>query len=156
MSYHSAVLAASALALSACSGPRVDTAAETAAIEARGDSLVAAESAMDTQAALAFWAPDGMIQGHGMPLVQGKDQLPAVYDGFFQAVVEFGSTRTRIEVAGSGDMAWEYGVNRAVVPGTDGKMLDMGKYIAIWRKIDGVWYVAAVAFSSDAPAPTPM
>jgi len=134
----------------------VDIEAEKAALVARSDSLVAAESALDIQAALAYWAPDGQIQGHGMPLMQGSDQLRAVYEGFFQAVVEFGSTRTGIEVAASGDMAWEYGVNRAVVPGAEGNMLDMGKYVAVWRKIDGVWYVAAVAFSSDAPAPSSM
>lgn len=156
MSCHSAAFASAVLVLSACSGPRVDIEAETAAIRARGEALVAAESAMDTQAALAFWAPDGIIQGHGVPLMQGQDQLAALYDGFFQAVVEFGSTTTRIEVAASGDMAWEYGINRAVVPGADGPLLDMGKYVAIWRKMNGVWYVAAVAFSSDAPAPTPM
>ena len=156
MPYHIVVSVAAVLALSACSGPRVDIEAETAAIRARGEAVVAAESAMDTEAALAFWAPDGMIQGHGIPLMQGSDQLRAVYDGFFQAVAEFGSTTTRIEVAASGDMAWEYGVNRAVVPGPDGNMLDMGKYIAIWRKIDGIWYLTAVAFSSDAPTPTPM
>jgi len=144
------------LALGACSGPQVDIEAETAAIRARGEAVVAAESAMDTDAALAFWAPDGIVQGSGMPQMQGSDELRAMYDGFFQAVTEFGSTTTRIEVAASGDIAWEYGVNRAVVPGADGNMLDMGKYIAVWRKIDAVWYLAAVAFSSDAAAPTPM
>lgn len=156
MSYHRAVLAAAVLALNACSGPRVDIDAEKAVLVARSDSLVAAESAMDIEASLAYWAPDALIQGHGIPLMQGTDQLRTVYDGFFQAVVEFGSTRTGLDVAASGDMAWEYGVNRAVVPGADGTMLDMGKYVAIWRKIDGVWYLAAVAFSSDAAAPSPM
>ena len=156
MLYHGAVVSATVLFVSACSGPAVDIEAETAAIRARGEALVAAESAMDTQRVLAFWAPDGILQGYGIPLVQGRDDLQAALDGFFQAVAEFGSTTTDIEVAGGGDMAWEFGVNRAVVAGPDGNLLDMGKYVAVWKKIDGKWYVAAVAFSSDAPAPVPM
>ncbi len=156
MLHHRAVGLAAVLFMNACSGSGVDIEAETAAIRARGEALVAAESAMDTQAALAFWAPNGILQGHGMPLVQGRDDLQAAYDEFFQAVAEFGSTRTHIEMATSADMAWEYGVNRTVVPGPDGNLLDMGKYVAVWQKIDGDWYIAAVAFSSDAPAPAPM
>jgi hypothetical protein len=25
----------------------------------------------------------------------------------------------------------------------------MGKYLAVWRKIDGEWFIAALAFGSD-------
>ena len=42
MSYQRTVVAAAVLALSACSGPRVDIDAEIAAIRARGEALVAA------------------------------------------------------------------------------------------------------------------
>lgn len=155
MRYRAGMYSAAAILMAACTGSGVDIEAERAAIRARGEALVAAESAMDTQASLAFWAPDGIIQGQAMPLAQGREELAAVYDGFFQAVAEFGSTTTRIDVAAGGDMAWEYGVNRAVMAGPDGNLLDMGKYVAVWRKLDGEWYVAAVAFSSDAPAPAP-
>ena len=151
-----AVICSVVLCLSACSGPQVDIEAERAAVRARGEALAAAESAMDTQGALAFWAPDGILQGHGMPLVQGRDGVEGVYEVFFQAVAEFGSTATRLEMAASGDMAWEYGVNRIVIAGPEGNLLGMGKYLAMWKKIDGEWYIAAVAFSSDAPDPVPM
>jgi len=156
MRFQAAIIPAAALILGACTGPAVDIEAERTAIRARGEALVAAESAMDAEAALAFWAPDGVAQGHGMPQAQGRDELAALYAGFFQVVTEFGSTTTRIDVSSGGDMAWEYGVNRAVMAGPEGRLLDMGKYVAVWRKIDGEWFVVAVAFSSDAPAPTPM
>jgi hypothetical protein len=32
----------------------------------------------------------------------------------------------------------------------------MGKYLAVWKKIDGEWYAAALSFTSDAPTPVPM
>lgn len=156
MRFHAASLIMAALFLGACVGPAVDIEAEREAIRVRGEGVVAAESAKDTEGALSFWAPDGIIQGHGMPQAQGHEELSALYAGFFGAVEEFGSTTTRIEVASSGEMAWEYGINRAVMAGPDGSLLDMGKYLAVWRKIDGEWYLAAVAFSSDAPTPAPM
>jgi hypothetical protein len=28
---------------------------------------------------------------------------------------------------------------------------DVGKYLVVWRKIDGEWRIAAVSFSSDGP-----
>jgi len=68
----------------------------------------------------------------------------------------FESTTTHLEMSESGDVAWEYGVNRIVYTSPDGALLDLQKYLATWRKIDGEWYVAAVSFSSDAAAPVPM
>ena len=29
-----------------------------------------------------------------------------------------------------------------------------GKYLLVWKKIDGEWMVVVLTFSSDAPAPT--
>jgi ketosteroid isomerase-like protein len=48
-------------------------------------------------------------------------------------------------------MAYEYGINRFVFDTPDGPMEDMGKYLVVWEKTDGEWYVAAIAVSSDAP-----
>lgn len=54
--------------LGACAGPRVDVAAETAAVRARSEAVVAAEGAQDTEAALAFWAPDAIVpRMNGVP-----------------------------------------------------------------------------------------
>jgi hypothetical protein len=43
-----------------------------------------------------------------------------------------------------------------VYPGTQGDLLDIGKYLVVWRKVKGEWYVAALSVSSDAPAPVPV
>ena len=142
--------------LGACAAPQVDLAAELDAVRARSVGLVAAESAMDIEASLAFWTPDGIAMLTGVPLVQGTDNLRILYGQFFNETVKsFGSTTTHTEISQSGDMAWEYGVNRLVTSSPDGDLLDLQKYIATWRKIDGEWFVAAVSVTSDAPAPVP-
>ena len=32
----------------------------------------------------------------------------------------------------------------------------MGKYLAVWKKINAEWFIIALSFTSDAPAPVPL
>ncbi|MDH3459079.1 MAG: DUF4440 domain-containing protein [Gemmatimonadota bacterium] len=144
--------------LGACSGPRVDVAAETAAVQARSHGIAAAEAAQSTEQALTFWAEDAIVQPAGSPQVQGHDAIRTLYDSFFGSgqLKQFEGTTSYVEVSQGGDLAYEYGVNRFVLAGPSGDLLDIGKYLAIWRKIGGEWYVVALSFTSDAPAPVPV
>ncbi len=144
--------------MAACAGPRVDVAAETEALRARSAGVVAAEAAFDVPAALAFWAEDAIVQGAGAPQIQGKDAIGELYSQYFESgmVKEFSGETSYLEVSAGGDLAYEYGVNRMVLAGPEGDLLDMGKYLVVWKKIDGEWFIAALAFTSDAPAPVPM
>ena len=144
--------------LGACSGPRIDVAAETAAVRVRSEGIAAAEAAQNTEQALTFWAEDAIVQGAGFPQIQGHDAIRALYDSFFGSgqLKQFEGTTSYLEVSQGGDLAYEYGVNRFVLEGPSGDLLDIGKYLAIWKKIDGEWYVVALSFTSDAPAPVPV
>jgi ketosteroid isomerase-like protein len=153
---YTTILAATVLV--GCGGPQVDIAAETEAVRARSEGLVAAEAAFDVAAALTFWAEDAISQGAGMPQIQGKQAIGDLYRQYFESgqLKEFSGTRTHLEVSAAGDLAYEYGINRFVLAGAEGDLLDMGKYLGVWKKIDGEWYVAALSFTSDAPAPVPL
>ncbi|UCC83869.1 MAG: nuclear transport factor 2 family protein [Gemmatimonadota bacterium] len=142
----------------ACAAPQVDVAAETEAVRARSDGVVAAEVAFDVAAVLAFWADDAIVQGAGVPQIQGKPAIGELYGQYFESGIlkEFSGTRTHLEVSAAGDLAYEYGVNKFVMVGPEGDLLDIGKYLGIWKKIDGEWFIVALAFTSDAPAPVPM
>ncbi len=59
----------------------------------------------------------------------------------------------RVEVSSSGDLAAEYGKFNVTGLGKDGKDSDYGKYITVYRKVNGVWKVAADIGSSTKPAP---
>lgn len=146
-----------ALVLPACA-PSVDVAAETAALRARSEGVMAAESAMDINAALAFYAEDAVVLPSGAPLIRGKEGVRGMYDQYFGSgmIKSFSATITHLEVAPSGDIGYEYGVNRMVLNMPDGEMLDVGKYLAVWRKVDGQWYASVLSFNSDTPAPTPV
>lgn len=145
-----------AAALSACAGPTTDIAAEEAAVRARSHALATAEASENIDAALAFFAEDAVIQAAGNPQIQDLATMRTVYGGVFLSIKTFQGTTSKVIVAQSGDLAWEYGINRIVLGTPQGDLLDMGKYLAIWKKTNGEWYVAGAAFNSDAAAPVPL
>jgi ketosteroid isomerase-like protein len=143
---------------SACGGPGIDPTAEEAAVRARSEGVAAAEAAFDIEAAIAYWAEDAICQPAGVPQIQGKQAITDLYNQFFVdgPLKSFSGSTTHIEVSAAGDLAYEYGVNRMVLAGPDGDLLDMGKYLGIWKKLEGEWYIVALSFTSDEPAPVPL
>jgi len=137
------------------STPSGPVAAESALRE-RSEGLQAAETALDGNRAIAFWAEDAVVQPAGSPAVTGRVAIGKLYHEFFttMGLKELVGTPSRVEMARSGDLAYETGVNRMVFHTANGDMLDMGKYLIVWKKIDGQWYVSTLSFTSDAAAPT--
>ncbi|WFL78346.1 DUF4440 domain-containing protein [Altererythrobacter arenosus] len=57
----------------------------------------------------------------------------------------------QITLSSSGDMALDRGKYRLAV-GSDGvEQIDTGKYVVVWRKVDGSWKAAADIINSDLP-----
>jgi uncharacterized protein (TIGR02246 family) len=52
-------------------------------------------------------------------------------------------TTDRVEIAASGDMAVEYGSYTDTGSGLSGTETDQGKYVTVYRKVNGTWKVAA-------------
>lgn len=141
------------LAFQACApaeppGPTLDEI--EAEVRARGEALVAAEEAFDWETAVTFFAPDVVVQPANAPQYQGREAHLEVYRTF-PAMLEFEGTMTRIVAAASGEMAYEYGVNRFVFDTPDGPFEDFGKYLVVWTKFEGEWFVTAISFSGNAP-----
>jgi ketosteroid isomerase-like protein len=154
----SLVALSGALFLVACGPAPVDVAAETKALVARSEAVSAAEAAKDREKALTFWAPDATVQPSAGPQIQGRDAVSKMYQFVFDStgLKSFSGQSAGFVVAASGDIAYETGVNRMTFGTPKGDVLDVGKYLAVWKKTDGTWYIAALAFSSDAPAPVPV
>lgn len=58
----------------------------------------------------------------------------------------------RVEVSSSGDMAVEYGKYNVKGLGPNGTDTDEGKYLTVYRKVNGAWKVAADIGTSTKPA----
>lgn len=143
--------------LAACSQSRSDPRNEMEALRARSEAVVAAEMGRDTDRALSFWAEDAIVQPAGAPQIQGHDAIRALYGHFFSPQLkDFNGTRSQLILSEGGDLAYEYGINRITMAGPQGELLDVGKYLTVWRKVKGEWYIVALSFTSDAPAPLPV
>ena len=59
----------------------------------------------------------------------------------------------RVEVAASGDLAVEYGNYDVKALGKNGTKSDQGKYVTVYRKVNGTWKVAADIGASTKPEP---
>ena len=144
-----------AIFLGACESPEIDISTEKATVTARGEALAAAEASRDIETVMSFWADDAIFQRHGSAQLRGKEEIREAMHGFFNTFKEFEGTITHVEVAASGDLAYDYGVNRVLVQVDETETLAMGKYIAIWRKIDGAWLISAVSVTNDSALPSP-
>jgi uncharacterized protein (TIGR02246 family) len=150
--------------LAACSTPKPapppDTrAADEAAIRAAVIDWSAASQAKDVNKAVSFYADDAVQLADKGPLVKGKENIRKGWEEML-ALQGPGLTfaTTAVEVARSGDLAYEYGTYDFATKDKNGKITDeKGKYVVVWKKqADGSWKVAVDIDNPDAaPAPPP-
>jgi uncharacterized protein (TIGR02246 family) len=139
-----------ALVASACQ-PTVDYAAEEHAIRGLDAEWVAAVAAGDAAKCASFYAPDGSLLPPNMDPVTGAEALVQAWDAMIEALPYLTFEPTKIVIASAGDMAWDYGIWQ-VTDAPDGAVIDHGKYVVVWQKIDGEWKVVADMFNSSVPA----
>ncbi len=46
-------------------------------------------------------------------------------------------------------MAYDYGTYTFAFDGDKGRVIEKGKYIVVWKKIDGAWKVAADIYNDN-------
>lgn len=130
-----------------------DVATETQAIRAVNTQWLAAVQSHDAAATAAFFTPDGRLLPPNAPTVQGSAAIAEEYAGMYQLPnLAVSWTQEIIEVAETGTLAYDIGTYTLSYDGPAGRIEDNGKYLVIWRKMDGQWRVAAESFNSNLPA----
>lgn len=97
----------------------------------------------------SLYTKDGKVLPPNAGIIEGKEAMQA----FWQAVMDMGvkeAVLEIIEVEGHGDTAIE--VSNFKMKDTDGNVLDHGKYIVIWKRVDGNWKLHLDIFNSSVPA----
>jgi uncharacterized protein (TIGR02246 family) len=118
------------------------------AIHQLADEFVRLFNAKDLEALVPmFYAPDARVLAPGAPMVQGHDQIKALFSQL-AGMVQSLSLET-ISVESSGDLAAEIG--RYEMMTIDGNR-DVGKAVVVYRRqSDGSWKSIADIFNSDNP-----
>lgn len=134
------------------SAPATPTNPDEKIVRAEAVAWFKAGTAKDAAAFASYYAPDARLFPPGGPLVSGKEQISAFWVGFFkQPGLVFHGGSTAVEVAKSGDMAYERGTFQLTVNDAAGRpATSVGKYVVVWRKQpDGKWKAYADIFNTD-------
>ncbi len=134
----------------------IDTAKVAADIRATDDAWKAAAKAKDAAKTATFWADDATIVMSNMPVVSGKANIQKfVEDSFKDKNFSIDWTADKIEVAASGDLAYETATE--TVTFSQRKKVGTVKAFGtvVWKKqADGGWK-AVVDQSTDLPPAAP-
>jgi len=132
--------------------------ADVAAIRANSTDWSNASQTKNLDKVVAFYAPDAVVLPDGAPIATTPADIRAIWQGVFSHADSTLSWKTtKVEVAKSGDLAYEYGVYHIDTPQKSG-LVDTayGKYLIVWKKqADGTWKVAIDTDNSDKVAPPP-
>lgn len=118
-----------------------------AAVTAGSDAWEAAWNAGDAAAVAALYAEDAVVLPPGAEPVRGREAIQAFWQAGIDAQAGVNSELETVEVLGMGDMAIEVG--SYVETGPEGEHLDHGKYVAVWKKVDGEWKIVRDIFNSS-------
>ena len=141
-------LAAAAVGVAAVAGgckPAAGTATagtEAAAVQAQATAWSQAIAAKDLERTLSFYAEDATYLPAGRPSVSTAAERRRLWiDDFALPGFAADEVTTRIEVARSGELAYQLGTYVLKLPGPDGMpATSTGKFVVVWKKQpDGGW-----------------
>lgn len=120
-------------------------------LKAMGAEWQAAFDAKDAAAMAAVYAPNGAVHPPNGKKARGRPAIEAFWTEFLSSgnAGEISDS----EVYAYGDVGYKVGTYMITDPA--GAPLDIGKYVEIWRHVDGRWQMLHDIFNSDMPLPEP-
>lgn len=102
----------------------------------------------DAAAVASIYAEDATLLAPNRSELSGRDAIHQEVDQNIKSdlKVEFDFTETESE----GDTGYKVGTYELTV---DGKVVDQGKLIEVWKRVDGEWLIQRDIYNSDLPHP---
>jgi ketosteroid isomerase-like protein len=136
------------MALLAFSGTAAPAQDARAAIETANARFVSLFAQGNAAAVAAMYTQDAQVFPANSDIVSGRAAIEKFWQGTIDAGVK-GAKLTTLEVAPSGHIAYEVG--RYEMHGQDGKVLDAGKYVVVWKRDRGQWKLHRDIWNTSAP-----
>ncbi len=133
-------------------GPGLDASRRTdprEGIGAANAEFAAAYRCGDAGAVAAMYTEHGQLFPPNEPIVAGR----AAIERFWKAAIDAGIKTIElktIEVEGLGESAVEVGAY--TLRGKDGVAIDQGKYLVLWKQVEGAWRLHRDCWNSNQPA----
>jgi len=126
-----------------------DLAAAKTAIEAANSEFGSLVSKGDSVGLAALYTSDAKFMTPNMPTASGRSAIQSAFAGLFAAMGTPGLKLTTDEVSGNEEMVSEVGSYS--MKDKNGKEIDKGKSIVLWKMEDGKWKIYRDIFNSDMP-----
>jgi ketosteroid isomerase-like protein len=151
-----AVLFCASIILIGCTrAPKVDTLAEANAIRNLEDQWTVALQKSDIDKIISFFNTNAVAMKPNTPISIGLQAIRKERESSFTDTTmlykTYSSKIDTIEVSASGDLAYVRGTDRITTKTPNGLVEDMGKWVDIWKKINGEWKVVVNIWNSDMP-----
>lgn len=116
-------------------------------VEGGSQAWEAAWNRGDADGVAALYLENAVVLPPGAEPMRGRAAIRAFWQAAIQSSAGSRSELTTDEVEDLGDVAVEIG--SYVNTGPDGEHLDHGKYMVVWKRVDGRWRIARDIFNSS-------
>ena len=118
------------------------------AVEAGNKQFVDHFGKGDAAGVAALYTDDAQVLPPNGEPVTGQAGIQKFWQGVMTSGVK-GAKLTTVEAAAAADTAWEVG--RYELSGADGKVLDGGKYVVVWKRVGGRWKLHRDIWNTSRP-----
>ena len=143
------VIAAILLIISGCTVQPIDVSDE---IQAANDAFMEAFNAGDMEAVAMKYTENAKLFPENTGIVQGRETIQTFWGGASEMGVAKAELKTTV-AEGFGETAIEEGTYTLYAAGDI--QIDKGKYIVIWKKVDGKWLIDKDIWNTNNPPPPP-
>ncbi|MCL6698457.1 SgcJ/EcaC family oxidoreductase [Sphingomonas sp. NSE70-1] len=107
----------------------------------------------DSAAIAQIYTEDGAVMPPNATIGKGRAAIQQTWASMMNTPgFELTFAPEQIVLSGSSDMALDRGTYRLTIAPSGKVQSDTGKYVVVWRKVDGEWKAVADIFNSDLPA----
>lgn len=119
-----------------------DVQAEEQTIRQLSQQWTEATRANDADRMAQFYAEDAVSHPPGEQPNRGRNTIREYYAGMSELELrQIEANITQVDVAASGDLAYELGEFVFVAEGRQGRTDDRGPYLNVWKKRNGQWQI---------------
>ncbi|XP_078694198.1 uncharacterized protein LOC144923496 [Branchiostoma floridae x Branchiostoma belcheri] len=116
-------------------------------IQARNQKFMALYKANDMKGLAKLYTENCKVMAPGSDTEFGRDGVEKAFSGTWAGGVrDVGSKTEEVGPMGS-DVIYERGTS--TIKTEDGTVADEGKYVLIWKKVDGEWFIHIDIFNSS-------
>jgi uncharacterized protein (TIGR02246 family) len=135
--------------------PTVNKADEEKNLRETDTAWSASAAKKDADAVAGFMTDDGSTLAPNEPAAKGREAVKKGWTGILSLKdLNIKWEPATVEVADSGEIGYTSGTWTMDWTGDKGeKMKDNGKYLEVWKKVDGKWKCYLDMYSSDNPPP---